>query len=539
MAAEGFLRSDLAPAPRTLVDVLEATAAAHGDAPAIDDGSTVLTYARAAGGGPRGRGGPAPVRASDPATASGSGSRRGRPSCTRRSSRCSPPAPPTCRWTWTTPTSARRPCSGRPGVARVLTEGDLRRAAAHRGAAPPDARRRRLDHLHLGLHGRPQGRRGHAPVGRRVRRRRGPPVPPGGAARPGRPGAGRAVGGVRRELRGDVARLGARRLPGPGAARAGAHRHGPRAVAGRAGHHRHLDRADARGAVARRGAGRRPAAHLRRRGVPARARRAAGGGRARGLEHVRAHGGDRRRVRGAADRRRARADRARARRLGPRGRGTRRVAGRGGRPGRADHRRRRPRAVPRPGQGRREVRARRRRSAGSGRTAAATSCGTSPRGWCSSGGPTTRSRWAAGASSWARSTPRCSALPGVAGAAAAVRRTPAGTSVLVGYLVPEPGVELDLADARHRLTGSLPAALVPLLAPVDVHPDPRVREGRPRRAAVAARASRRGVRARRRSDADGGVGGGAVDRGARASPWPVRATTSSRPAAGAWSRRSW
>ena len=44
MAAEAFLRSDLAPAPRTLVDILEATAAAHGDAPAIDDGSTVLTY---------------------------------------------------------------------------------------------------------------------------------------------------------------------------------------------------------------------------------------------------------------------------------------------------------------------------------------------------------------------------------------------------------------------------------------------------------------------------------------------------------------
>ncbi|NUU18746.1 amino acid adenylation domain-containing protein [Cellulomonas humilata] len=61
-------------------------------------------------------------------------------------------------------------------------------------------------------------------------------------------------------------------------------------------------------------------------------------------------------------------------------------------------------------------------------------------------------------------------LPGVAGAAAAVRRTPAGTSVLVGYLVPEPGVTLDLADARHRLVGSLPAALVPLLAPVESIP---------------------------------------------------------------------
>ncbi|MBO3084503.1 Pls/PosA family non-ribosomal peptide synthetase [Cellulomonas fengjieae] len=57
-------------------------------------------------------------------------------------------------------------------------------------------------------------------------------------------------------------------------------------------------------------------------------------------------------------------------------------------------------------------------------------------------------------------------LPGVAGAAAAVRRTPAGTSVLVGYLVAGPGVELDLVDSRRRLIGSLPAALVPLLAPV-------------------------------------------------------------------------
>ena len=34
-----------APAPRTLVDVLAATAAAHPDAPAVDDTATVLTYA--------------------------------------------------------------------------------------------------------------------------------------------------------------------------------------------------------------------------------------------------------------------------------------------------------------------------------------------------------------------------------------------------------------------------------------------------------------------------------------------------------------
>ncbi|WP_456825572.1 Pls/PosA family non-ribosomal peptide synthetase [Cellulomonas sp. P5_E12] len=61
-------------------------------------------------------------------------------------------------------------------------------------------------------------------------------------------------------------------------------------------------------------------------------------------------------------------------------------------------------------------------------------------------------------------------LAGVASAAAAVRRTPAGTAVLVGYVVPEPGVELDLAESRRRLTASLPAALVPLLARVDAIP---------------------------------------------------------------------
>ncbi len=36
--------ADRAPAPRTLVDIVLATAAAHPDAPAVDDTSTVLTY---------------------------------------------------------------------------------------------------------------------------------------------------------------------------------------------------------------------------------------------------------------------------------------------------------------------------------------------------------------------------------------------------------------------------------------------------------------------------------------------------------------
>ena len=71
-----------------------------------------------------------------------------------------------------------------------------------------------------------------------------------------------------------------RRLPGAGAPVAGPQRHGPRAVAGRQRHHRRLHRADAGRAVADRGAGRGPAADPRRRGVPARDRRAAGRDRA-------------------------------------------------------------------------------------------------------------------------------------------------------------------------------------------------------------------------------------------------------------------
>jgi non-ribosomal peptide synthetase-like protein len=61
-------------------------------------------------------------------------------------------------------------------------------------------------------------------------------------------------------------------------------------------------------------------------------------------------------------------------------------------------------------------------------------------------------------------------LPGVAGAAAAVRTAGAGNQVLVGYLVPAPGAELDLPAAQRRLREVLPAALVPLLAEVEEIP---------------------------------------------------------------------
>ena len=57
------------------------------------------------------------------------------------------------------------------------------------------------------------------------------------------------------------------------------------------------------------------------------------------------------------------------------------------------------------------------------------------------------------------------ALPGVAGAAAAVRTARSGNQLLVGYVVTQDG--WDQAAAVEQLRAELPAALVPLLAPVD------------------------------------------------------------------------
>jgi non-ribosomal peptide synthetase-like protein len=60
------------------------------------------------------------------------------------------------------------------------------------------------------------------------------------------------------------------------------------------------------------------------------------------------------------------------------------------------------------------------------------------------------------------------ALPGVAGAAAAVRATPGGGQLLVGYVVP--AGDFDQPDAVQRLRAALPAALVPLIAAVESLP---------------------------------------------------------------------
>ncbi|MET8333338.1 Pls/PosA family non-ribosomal peptide synthetase [Streptosporangium canum] len=57
------------------------------------------------------------------------------------------------------------------------------------------------------------------------------------------------------------------------------------------------------------------------------------------------------------------------------------------------------------------------------------------------------------------------ALPGVAGAAAAVRTTGGGHQLLVGYVVPGEG--FDREEAKDRLRDALPAALVPRIAVVD------------------------------------------------------------------------
>ena len=61
-------------------------------------------------------------------------------------------------------------------------------------------------------------------------------------------------------------------------------------------------------------------------------------------------------------------------------------------------------------------------------------------------------------------------LPDIAGAAAAVQTTAAGNQILVGYLSPVAGREIDLAAARELLAASLPAPLIPLLTLVDALP---------------------------------------------------------------------
>ncbi|MCP1388233.1 AMP-binding protein [Corynebacterium sp. TA-R-1] len=62
------------------------------------------------------------------------------------------------------------------------------------------------------------------------------------------------------------------------------------------------------------------------------------------------------------------------------------------------------------------------------------------------------------------------ALPGVYNSAVAVQKLPGGDKVLVGYVSPDPGTELDPATMRAQLTEVMPAALVPRIAILDELP---------------------------------------------------------------------
>ncbi len=62
------------------------------------------------------------------------------------------------------------------------------------------------------------------------------------------------------------------------------------------------------------------------------------------------------------------------------------------------------------------------------------------------------------------------ALPDISGAAAAVQDTAGGSQLLVGYLVPAPGTTPDAAALRSLLAETLPAPLIPLLTFTDSLP---------------------------------------------------------------------
>ena len=273
---------------------------------------------------------------------------------------------------------------------------------------------------------------------------------------------------LRRQLRGDVAGLGVRRLPGPRAPVAGPQRRRRRAVAGGQRHHRRLHGADPGRAVAAESLDAGPAADHGRRGVPARDRRPAAA--RRGARSGTPTAPPRRRSSPAAPGSTAR---TRCASGCPSTAGTSPSSTPEGRPvaegeiGRADHRRRRAGPLPRPGQGRREVRPdadprlgarlpqrrpgpQRRRRAGLRRPGRRP--GQARR-------PAHRAR---------RDRQRCSAARRRRAAAAAVRSTsPAtscwsATSPSTSGSTPSPALEL----LRHRL----PAALVPRLAVVDTLP---------------------------------------------------------------------
>ena len=141
-----------------------------------------------------------------------------------------------------------------------------------------------------------------------------------------------------------------------------------------------------------------------------------------------------------------------------------------GRDRRADHRRRRAGALPRPGQGRREVRRRCRRWAGPAPTAAATWCGSTATGCVFQGRADDQVKLGGRRIELGEIDSALLRLPGVLGAAAAVRRT--GRGQLAAGRLPQTSTRPSTWPRPSPGCGeSLPAALVPRLAVVDVAPD--------------------------------------------------------------------
>ena len=254
-----------------------------------------------------------------------------------------------------------------------------------------------------------------------------------------------------------------------------------------------------------------------------------------GLEHLRPDRGHRRRLRRPAHRRAAGAHRAAARRLGPR-RGRRgRRPGRAGRHRRADHRRRRAGPLPRPGEGRGEVRTdalarlgarlpqRRPRPLRAGGPAL-----PRPRRRPGQGRrPAHRARRdrqrAAGAARRDRSRRR--------GAAYRLRqrRCWSATSRRPGSSTPRPRSRPCGPRCRRRSC--------PRLAQVDTLPDPHLGQDRPRRAPLAARHRRDGRVDAARGDSRAAAGHLGRDPRRQRSAGPR--TTSSTSAVAASPRPSW
>ena len=118
-----------------------------------------------------------------------------------------------------------------------------------------------------------------------------------------------------------------------------------------------------------------------------------------------------------------------------------------GRNRRTHHRRRRPGPLPRPAEGRGKIRPHAGAGRGTAPTAPATSSATNPRGLIFMGRADEQVKLGGRRIELGEIDAALQSLPGVAGAAAAVRTTAAGNQVLVGYLAPAGAGELDLAAA--------------------------------------------------------------------------------------------